>query len=308
MSFLAEKSDVSVVPHKVVSGSRAIHLYSEQRADTPESFSFTTTGSLCAMFDEWWTDFKTRDGDTGALGVKLRSLFRSSLLRESLKPYESADGKLALDPPGNPNVGYSWLPKPEKKVEIEEKDLIFMERSSRATLRALNFMEVVLQAWLPDKTELEIATRMRMSLCKAVKAMMQMQVVTTCELIQARRDHHLAGVRGLSVDNIQRLRHAPILEGSKIFPSEMLRELNDVNYQSLQTRALLRAYKPDNRQGGSRYKEGQGGYNNSYNNYNQQRGGYNQSPHWYVQQSSIPVLTTRSPPVFTKNKGGGHRR
>ena len=307
MSFLAEKSDVEVVPHKVVSGSRAIHLSSEQRSEIPENFLFTTTGSVCAMFEEWWTEFKSRDGDAGTLNIKFRSLFRGTLLRESLKSYESADGKLCIEPPGNPNVGYSWLPAPAKTIELEVRDLIFLERNSRATLRVLNFIEIVLQAWEPGTTDAEMALRMRKSLCKAVKAMMQLQVVSTCELIQARRDHHLAGVRGLSVDNIQRLRHARILDDQRLFPTQLLKELNDVNYQHLQTRALLRAYKPDSRpQGGSRYRENnQGGHNNAYNNYSQ-RGGFNNNnstPNWYVVEKISEVCPSSVSPV--KEKRGG---
>ena len=306
MSLLAQKSDVEIVAHKAFSGSRAIHLSSEHRAEIPESFSFTTTPSLCAMFREWWTEFKSRDGDTGALGVKLKSLFRGTLLRESLKSYESADNTLAMEPPGNPNVGYSWLPTPTGKIEVELKDFIFLERNSRATLRVLNFAEIVLQAWEPENTSCDTASRMRRSLTKAVKAMMQLQVVSTCEFIQGRRDHFLSSVRGLSTDNIQRLRHAPALEDNKLFPTQLLKELNEVNYQSLQTKALLRAYKPDNRQHtGSYYRDNQQkGTNNAYNNYNQ-RGGFNNNhtPKWYVSESSSSSPETPLAPV-TQKEGG----
>ena len=89
---------------------------------------------------------------------------------------------------------------------------------------------------------------MKKSISKAVKAMMQMQVVSTCGLIQLRRDHHLSSVRGLSVDNVQALRHAPVIGDSKLFPAALLKEMNDANYQSLQTKALLRATRPDTRQ------------------------------------------------------------
>ena len=169
-------------------------------------------------------------------------------MRESLKTYESADEKLRLEPPTNPNVGYGWMPGAPKRLDVEERDIIFLERGSRATCRALNMAEVVLQAWDPEKTELKVALRMRKSISRAVKAMMQIQVATTCGLLQLRRDHVLAAVRGLSVDNIQRLRHAPILEETKLFPPELLKELNEVNYQSLQTRALLRQVRGDIKQ------------------------------------------------------------
>ena len=109
MRFLAQNSDVEIVPHKLVQGSGAIHLSSEQRDEIPEGFSFTTTASLVGMFDLWWKELCAKDGDLGVFGVKLKSMFRSSIVRESLKCYESADEKLALEPPANPIAGFGWL-------------------------------------------------------------------------------------------------------------------------------------------------------------------------------------------------------
>ena len=86
-----------------------------------------------------------------------------------------------------------------------------------------------------------MAKTMHRSISKAVKAMMQLQVVSACSLLHLRRDHHLAAVRGLSVDLIQRLLHAPVVDEVKLFPADMLKEINDANYQSLQTRAILKA-------------------------------------------------------------------
>ena len=75
LKFLAAESDVEIVPHKVVTGSRAFHLCSENRSEIPEGFSFTTTKSLVEMFDEWCSEMKSRDGDAGSFGVKLKSIF-----------------------------------------------------------------------------------------------------------------------------------------------------------------------------------------------------------------------------------------
>ena len=180
MKFLAENSDVDVVPHKLIQGSGAIHLSSEQRDEIPEGFSFTTTPSLTNMFELWWKEMKSKDGDLGVFGVKLRSIFRSSIMRESLKCYESADEKLSLEPPANPVASFGWLPIPPKRMSVDERDLLFLERGCRASCRALNLAEVILQAWDPEKTDLKMAIRMRQSISKAVKALMQIQVASTC--------------------------------------------------------------------------------------------------------------------------------
>lgn len=247
MLFLATQSDVSVVKKKSVTGIRAIRLSSEDYSETPDSMSFTTTSALVQMFDAWWEEFKLKDGDSGALNIPFRSLFRGSLLRESLKPYEAADSKLPIEPPSNPNMGYSWLPQPVRRIEIAERDWIFMERNVRVALRALNFAEVVLQASKADEISEDMQLRMRRSMSRALKTMMQSLVSTLCGMLQMRRDQYLAVARGLTVENIQQLRHAAWAEQPKIFPTELLKSLNDVNYQSLQTRALLRATRPTER-------------------------------------------------------------
>ena len=146
LGYLAMKSDVQVVSKQSLTGSKAIILSSEQRVLPPESFVFTTTPSIIQMVESWATEFYEKDGDAGATGIRLKSLFRGSLRREKMKPYEVADDIIPLDCAGNPTVGYEWLPQPTRRVDLDERDAIFLEKNTRATIRALNFSEVVLQA------------------------------------------------------------------------------------------------------------------------------------------------------------------
>jgi hypothetical protein len=95
--------------------------------------------------------------------VKLKSLFRSSLVRDSTRAYESADDVLKLEPVANPPGCFSWLPMPARKLEFDERDVLYMERSSRATCRALNFVEVILQSWDTDIMNAMLAQRMKKS-------------------------------------------------------------------------------------------------------------------------------------------------
>ena len=91
-----------------------------------------------------------------------------------------------------------------------------------------------------ESTDVDLLARMKRSLSKAVKVMMQAQVTTFCGLIQARRDQYLAATRGLSPENVQKLRQAPFLKEPKIFPLGLLKEVNDDTVTTLHARSLFR--------------------------------------------------------------------
>ena len=76
LSFKAEGSDVELLSRKSVAASRAIHLGSEDRSESPESLTFSTTKSIINMIKVWWEEFKERDGDTGSMNLKLKQMFR----------------------------------------------------------------------------------------------------------------------------------------------------------------------------------------------------------------------------------------
>ena len=81
------------------SAACVIHLTSEDAPESEESIALTTTSALLQIFEAWWLEFKQKDGHSGSLQTKLRSLFKSAGARVSLKPYESNDGLLSFDPP-----------------------------------------------------------------------------------------------------------------------------------------------------------------------------------------------------------------
>ena len=54
---------------------------------------------------------------------------------------------LSVDPHDAPASSYHWLPTPSKRLELEERDYVYFEQQVRTTIRALNFVEVVLQTW-----------------------------------------------------------------------------------------------------------------------------------------------------------------
>ena len=241
LSFLAQYSDVEVKTKKLFNAARVIHLTSEDAPESEESIALTTTGALLQMFEAWWLEFKQKDGQSGSLQTKLRLLFKSSAARVSLKPYESGDGLLSFDPPDAPATSYAWLPAPPKRLEISEGDLLYFDRQARMSLRALNFVEVVLQTWKSGNPPEDTLTQMRHSLSRAVKCAIQAQIAAVGGLTQLRRDHYLSAAKGLSVDDLRELRHSPILGLLTLFPEASLRELNEKHHKALQTKALLQS-------------------------------------------------------------------
>ena len=73
------------------------------------------------MATAWWNEFQERDGQAGALKVKLRTLFRGSITPVFRRMFESPDDFLSLQPPLAPDVWYSWLPNPSRCVETDER-------------------------------------------------------------------------------------------------------------------------------------------------------------------------------------------
>ena len=305
LNTIAKNSDVTIQPKKLFAAARAIHLSSEDHTDPPESLAFTTSLALVQMFDAWWDEFKLKDGQTGACQIKLKQIFKGFGVRVSLKPYESADGVLSIDPPGNPNGAFAWLPQPPRKIELDEKDVIYWERNGRISLRALNFIEAILQTWKTSPFEEELYTQMRRSISRAVKCILQAQVASVGGQLQARRDQFLSHAKGLSVEEMQQLRHAPISEADKLFPTELMKEIDAQHRQSLQTKALMKTTtKAESKDSGQKkdfkkqnYNNYNHSYNNNYNNYNN---------NWY-EPNKVQVSTPSqacSVTLFEKQGGG----
>ena len=143
---------------------------------------------------------------------------------------------------------------------------------------------------------------------------MQTQVAISFGCLQLRHDFYLSGTKGISSDAIQQLRHASAVDATTLFPRELLVALNNVNYQSLQTKALLRISAVSQR--GHRDGQGRGGRRNfgrrdTERTHPQRReDGYRSK--WYefkpfAVRSSIPLLTPLLTPFTTKTGGRVHR-
>ena len=55
--------------------------------------------------------------------------------------FESPDDVLALEALTGPPSGYRWLPTPQKRMEVDERDMRLLESSVQLALRTSNFTE-----------------------------------------------------------------------------------------------------------------------------------------------------------------------
>ena len=307
MSTVATFADVSVEKKQESVRTRSVVLSSKNRDAQPDSLAFTTTPALFKMCKAWWSEFEERDGDAVSPQVKLRSLFRGSMSRNIARMYESPDNLLRLDAPSAPPAGYPWLPIPTTRVEIEERDVRFLESTARLALRASNFSEVLLQAWDASLEDVDLHLRMKKCLSSVVKTFMQTQVAITNGCLQLRRDHYLTSAKGLSADAVARLRHAPALKEKKLFPPELLKDVDELNQKQIQTKAFLRfatASTPRPRASRGRGKS-DGDLRTGYHTTSTRHA---QDPHqssWYgrfYRASAIPVPVASCPP---QKRGGG---
>ena len=287
LKLLAEHSDVVVKPKVIFPTTSSIHLQSEDVQASDDSLALTTTDALLKMFEAWWLEFKTKDVVGGASQSKLRSLFRGAGVRASLKPYESADGILSFDPHEAPSSAYHWLPTPPKKLDIEERDYLYFERQVRTTIRALNFVEVVLQTWKAKDYEDTLLTHFRLSVTRAVKCAMQAQVATLCGLIQLRRDHYLASAKGLQTQELQTLRHSPLLGLTRLFPDATLRDIDSAVTKGLTTKALVQSTSRKDGAAGDAKKKNPRSKQASFDNFQQ---------NWSVSRDSLSVFSTSPDP------------
>ena len=140
--------------------------------------------------------------------------------------YDSPDNILSVDAPTALPACYQLLSTPQKKVEIDERDVRFLASTAHLALCAFNFSEVMLQAWDASLDNIAFYMRTRKCLSSVVKTIMQTQLAITNGCLQLRRDHYLSQVKGLSPD--------------AIFAADLLKEVDKSNQKQLQAKAFLR--------------------------------------------------------------------
>ena len=124
----------------------------------------------------------------------------------------------------------------------------------------------------------------------------QAQIASLCGLIQLCRDHYLAAAKGLSVDNLQALRHAPLLGMPSLFHEATLRELNEKHRKALQTKGLMQS---TSKKEPSSQRTSDTCSKPTYDNF---------APHWSVTRVVFPVVSAScsGPPIASGCRGTPH--
>ena len=186
--LIAKNSDVKIATaESLFPSSRSLCLPSENKSVAPVGISISMSPAIVDLVKSWFEDFEKRLVTVDK--VKLKSFFKSVVIKPSTRPYASNSDSICSEPLANPPSFFNWLPMPERKLEIHENDFISIERSTRATVRTLNFVEAALQLWHRMKGDPQVVSEIMINLSKATKAMIQLQIGLLCNIVVARRDH-----------------------------------------------------------------------------------------------------------------------
>ena len=192
------------------------------------------------MITAWWDEFQRKDvTSTNQRAVKFNSVFKAKSNVPSLRPYMSSDNVFCLDNPAKPVAALQWLPVPPKEFKISEFDLLHMERQSRGSVRVINFMEALLQAYQYGDTPLIQMENIFKCMIHATKSLLQLQVAMVCQFTQLRRDIYLAGATSVSSDVLTSLRHSPVLGQSNLFSNDFLLSMNKRVRDSLESSLII---------------------------------------------------------------------
>ena len=155
----------------------------------------------------------------------------------------SADDEFCLDNPAKQVAAFQWLPTPSKEFKLAEFDLLHMERQSRGSVRVLNFMEAVLQAYQYGDTPLLEMENIFQCMIHATKSLLQLQVAMVCQFTQMRRDIYLSSATNVSGDVLSTLRHSPVLGHPDLFKTDVLLSMNKRVRDSLESSLIIQSIR-----------------------------------------------------------------
>ena len=206
--------------------------------------SLTTASAVKNLISAWWDEFKRKDVTSiSQRAVKFNSVFKAKTNVPSLRPYLSADDEFCLDNPAKPVAAFQWLPTPSKEFKLAEFDLLHMERQSRGSVRVLNFMEAVLQAYQYGDTPLMEMENIFQCMIHATKSLLQLKVAMVCQFTQMRRDIYLSNATNVSGDVLSTLRHSPVLGHPDLFKTDILLSMNKRVRDSLESSLIIQSIR-----------------------------------------------------------------
>ena len=243
LKLIAEYSDVQAEPKAIFKSAQFVHLASENFEPPPESLALTTNRSLPEFLLAWWREFANRDmGGGEARALKWGHLFRQRDTKPAIRPYTPADDVIISEPLADPPVCYKWMTAPPQRMDVTAQDAKHFEGVARQTLNVTNFMEAILQALHRCQESRKFAILVQ-ALTPALKTIVQLQAATVCQWVQARRDHWLARTSNLSMQELQALRHAPIVGARNLFPASAVQSVDASASKSMQFNAYFNMAK-----------------------------------------------------------------
>ena len=238
LQLIAEHADVKAEPKAVFKSAQFVHLASENYEPPPESLALTTTRSLPEFLLAWWREFANKDmAGSESRALKWGHLFRQRENKPSLRPYVPADDVIITEPLADPPQCFKWLIQPTHRMDVTTTDAKHFEGVGRQTLSVANFMEAVLQALNRCQDWKKYALLVR-ALTPALKAIVQLQAGVVCQWVQARRDHWLARTSNITIQDLQTLRHAPIVGTRNLFPASTLQHVDEQAAKCMQFNAF----------------------------------------------------------------------
>jgi hypothetical protein len=239
LQLIASLSDVDAKAKVVFRSAKLVHLESEDYKPPPDSLALTTTKSVAAFLLAHSREFAQRDlSGSEPRQVKWGAIHKTRDNKPSYKPYTPGDDVVGSEALADPPLMHAWMPQPPRRLDFSEHDAKHFETVTRRTLNAVSVIEAILQALRRCSTPDELCTLVQ-ALTPATKVVMQLQTAELCQWVQVRRDHWLSRMSQLSPQDLQLLRHAPIVGARNLFPASTVERVAKQSEESIRYNAFL---------------------------------------------------------------------
>ena len=275
LPLIARWSEASLGPPHDHQEATHFRLESEgQDPFVPAFLTLSTASGIVKAVRAREAEFRQRDLVAGK-AIVFSKPFTSSRMRTSKCLYKGNDDAISLEPLAPTPNAPEWLRvnKPEDRLELRYRDIVYWETRARTALRILNMSELINQAL--RRGSFSSSDPKFADLCatnvKCTKDLLKIVTAWLSNSVQLRRDCVLQRLP-LSLDQLFELRHADYVSERHLFPEQMVKEVDLKFRHDLQNRALQERYAGPARHsysGGSQRhksrttKSGNGGHSSS---------------------------------------------
>lgn len=241
IKMIADNSEGTLADVKMPVKKRKLVMRSDDAKEEPAEFAALSTASGVVMsLVAWLEEFKEKDTARPQRPIKHGDLFKSKMLKPSLRTYKSGDEFVKLEAAQRATKAYPWLPKPSKRIGQWEADLLASEELIRGGLRVVSFQELVNQAMnvAIQEGRALMAERLHRTNKEANKELLRIFTCLFGTIIQQRRDDILVRATDLTVEQRVALRHADVITEAGLFPETLLEQTGRDYEQELANKAM----------------------------------------------------------------------